>query len=1144
MSSATTIDEELVRRLPLPLAQLYRRAYNARTAQDRHHSAYFLWEAAVKLLAMTALVEHAHSEANPGVEERLAALARPSAGQWWEFVRLLVPLLAEREDAGFRAVRDLVLGRSRDDLARTAQLDADLRGALKAGSTPRSEVRLGELFDRLVQYRNTVIGHGGQRPEAFYEQQARSLRAGLGELLRHWDVLAGRRLVYAEDVRRLPAGGWLLERFTLAGEVAGRLEPLEVAGPEPAQLPRPGRLYLEPLAAGRLALYPLHPLLLFDPELQDVWFYNGHRGNRRDGRRTGYLCYIKGDQEREEPCDEQPSRLAGLLQLPAGESAAAGSTTEPAAGGHHVGEFELLSILGRGSMGVVYRAWQPSLGRQVALKRAVRGTPRADDRFAREVRALGRVDHPHLARIFLSGLDGEHRYYAMELIEGAPLSAVLDRLRASGTAASAVELRTWQQTLSTIFEQVRQAEEPLGPVGAEGPAPRPPMLTDEGRRPGHSILPPAGGNSYIGQMVELVRQVAGAAQALHEAGVVHRDVKPGNIMVTAGGQQAVLVDLGVAQMAGDGPLTETRQFVGTLRYASPEQVLAVDRVDGRSDVYSLGAVLWELLTLQPLYGATDSTPSPELMQRIQYAEPERIRRFNPSVPADLEAIVLQCLEKDRARRYPSAAALAEDLGHWQAGVPVLAHPQTLRYLLGKYARRHRRRLAVVAILLVLALSGGGLSWYHVAEARAEAERQRIETDRQRALAHESFTQARLAAEQMIRLSRDRLLDRPGMEPLRKRLLEGALDRYRGIAERYGGDPAVRIGLADAYHFLGEAARELGQFAAALTAFREEEGLRETFVAEAPSDRGVRLALARAHAAVGSALWWLQREGALASYEQARKELEELVGEDPAERTARFYLAKVLDDLGSILLERGRMEEARKALEQARDYRQALVQEEPANLEYQYDLAGSWINLGQLAAARKQPDQERRAYEEAGRILERLVAQHGQARRYQEALALVYGNLGDSERARGRSGEAVTLQEKTLAIRRRLSDAEPDNNRLRYYLAVAHNDLGEARRNDRQLTAALESYEAGQRIAEELVAAQANNLDFRRLLSILLFNRGETLETLDRRTEAIPFLRQAVEHVRQLAEKAPGVPDYQQALTRYRAALARVDSAKR
>src|SRR5262249_17934510 len=154
-----------------------------------------------------------------------------------------------------------------------------------------------------------------------------------------------------------------------------------------------------------------------------------------------------------------------------------------------------------------------------------------------------------------------------------------------------------------------------------------------------AAAPPAGaGRGYVAQVVEFARQVALAAHALHEAGVVHRDIKPGNIMVTADGSEAVLMDLGVAQLADDvdGRLTRTRQLVGPLRYASPEQVLAAGNLDRSSDVYSLGATLWELLTLRPLFGGDDLLPPPELMRRIQQQEPERPSKYHPGLPRDLD----------------------------------------------------------------------------------------------------------------------------------------------------------------------------------------------------------------------------------------------------------------------------------------------------------------------------------------------------------------------------------------------------------------------------------------------------------------------------------------------------------------------------
>jgi hypothetical protein len=238
------------------------------------------------------------------------------------------------------------------------------------------------------------------------------------------------------------------------------------------------------------------------------------------------------------------------------------------------------------------------------------------------------------------------------------------------------------------------------------------------------------GRSYVRQVVRLVRQVAKAAHALHEAGVVHRDVKPGNILVTADGNQAVLMDLGLAQLADEveGRVTRTRQFVGTLRYASPEQVLAVGRLDRRTDVYSLGATLWELLTLRPMFEATEQTPASELMQRIQYEEPARLRKYHPGISRDLDAIVLKCLEKDPKRRYATARELARDLRQFLAGEVVRAREVGHVERLWRLCSRNRvvagLLLAVMVSLLLGTVAASIYQKREVQAARTEVEKQR------------------------------------------------------------------------------------------------------------------------------------------------------------------------------------------------------------------------------------------------------------------------------------------------------------------------------------------------------------------------------------------------------------------------------------
>ena len=221
-------------------------------------------------------------------------------------------------------------------------------------------------------------------------------------------------------------------------------------GQEDAARLLPQRVYL----ASASAAQSLHPLVAYDFEPNEALFLNARRGKQR----VEYLCYTTGRTiDRVEPA-AQSALLAELLGLPVDEgqllqwqeqTRPEDEPIEEAPSRNTIGEFELRSELGRGGMGVVYRAWQPSLSREVALKCLQRsGDPKAEARFAREIAALGKIEHPHVVRIFTSGSEGDRWYYAMELVEGTTLAAVCERLQESGSKASDVEIATWQQAAS------------------------------------------------------------------------------------------------------------------------------------------------------------------------------------------------------------------------------------------------------------------------------------------------------------------------------------------------------------------------------------------------------------------------------------------------------------------------------------------------------------------------------------------------------------------------------------------------------------------------------------------------------------------------------------------------------------------------
>lgn len=717
MSSAVSFDDDLARRLPLPLARLYRQAHNAKAALDRHQAAYFLWEASLKLLGSTAIVSYAQrAEVDPRVEERLQNLARPSVGHWWEFVRLLLPVLAEGGDAGFKSACDFLLGPKRNDLPRCAGLDATLCEVLDGKAGARSTVRVSELFDNMVRYRNRAIGHGalGKQSTEYYQRVGRALFVGVSELLSRFDVLAGRTLTYLSGLQPKPSGEWEVDLEDSVGEMHRRQEPQLLAEEEASHLPRVDRMYLQhgPRTDHWTAV-TLYPLVIYDPATEEVLFLNSRRGKKR----TEYLCYSSGRLlERDDLGGEQRELLRRLLKAPvdekqfsawqarsqAEEPKEAETAAEPEQPLRRIGEFEIISELGRGGMARVFRAWQPSLGRQVAVKCLIRSGDKSEQRFAQEIHALGQVHHPSLVQVFTSGAVDDQWYYTMELVEGATLASICESLESRSSNPSQIDLITWHQTVSTVCEQNRGAEKPLSSDAAE-------LLTGRSAPPEVQLMPALEKISYVRQVADLIRQVAEAVDALHQhpLRIVHRDIKPGNIMVTADGQRAVLMDLGLAKILeeGDRKLTYTRQFVGTLRYASPEQILSI-KLDGRTDVYSLGATLWELLTLRPIYDATDEVATPEIMRRIQFDEAESVRKHHPGIPAALEAIVAKCLEKNPQHRYASAGELAADLRSWLRNEQVQASKSATVKRVGKFVRRQRRKLAVVAGLALIGVLAG------------------------------------------------------------------------------------------------------------------------------------------------------------------------------------------------------------------------------------------------------------------------------------------------------------------------------------------------------------------------------------------------------------------------------------------------------
>jgi hypothetical protein len=297
---------------------------------------------------------------------------------------------------------------------------------------------------------------------------------------------------------------------------------------------------------------------------------------------------------------------------------------------------------------------------------------------------------------------------------------------------------------------------------------------------------------YMRRVAELGAKAAEALQHAHELGVVHRDIKPGNLLLDAGGHLWI-TDFGLALVGGDSKLTGTGEVVGTLRYMSPEQAQARrGLVDHRTDIYSLGVTLYELLTLRPAFAGEHRY---ELLHNIAFGEPLPPRKAAPEVPAELETIVLKAMEKNAAERYATAQEMADDLRRFLEDRPVLARRPTLADRLRKWSRRHRAVVVSAALLLAMVVLGLIVTTLLLAHAQAET-RAAYERERQKAReAEQSFQQARRLVDWFAQVSEEELANIPPLQGLRKRLLEATLEYYQDFIEQRRADPSIRDELA-------------------------------------------------------------------------------------------------------------------------------------------------------------------------------------------------------------------------------------------------------------------------------------------------------------------------------------------------------------
>jgi serine/threonine protein kinase/tetratricopeptide (TPR) repeat protein len=671
-----------------------------------------------------------------------------------------------------------------------------------------------------------------------------------------------------------------------------------------------------------------------------------------------------------------------------------------------IGPYKLLEQIGEGGMGLVFVAEQTQpIRRKVALKVIKPGmdTRQVVARFEAERQALALMDHPNIAKVLDAGttppvsppseggeLTGGCRpYFVMELVRGVAITEYCDSNR----------------------------------------------LT-------------------LRERLALFVAVCQAVQHAHQKGIIHRDLKPSNVMVTLhdGVPVVKVIDFGIAKAIGQqltdkSIYTRFTQMIGTPLYMSPEQAeMSGLDVDTRSDIYSLGVLLYELLT--------GTTPfDKERLQTVGYDEMRRIiREEEPPKPStristlgegatpvstqrksdpkrlrqllrgELDWIVMKALEKDRNRRYETASAFALDVQHYLHDEPVLACPPSAWYRFGKFARRNRLALAIASVATAaLILMVGGLSAGVVLLGRANAR-----TQEQRDLAQENFRRALQAVDDYFtQVSESTLLKSPlpGLQPLRRQLLQTALTYYQGFAQQHHDDPALQAELARAYFRVALISEELGAKADALKAYREACDAWEKLRQDDPANPTYLHELAQSYGRLGSLQSKSPDEGenALASLQQACALAEAVAGASPDQRSYQKTLAENYRQLGR-WYQNHESPEALPLMKKALGVWEQLAQDEP---ELELQVAWLLMEVGYYLAVRGEPKDALAFHGRCRELVEKWARQKPTDFEIRRLLRFVYKNLGYVHEERTRNYEqARDYYAKVLELDEQLARENP------------------------------------------------------------------------------------------------------------------------
>jgi eukaryotic-like serine/threonine-protein kinase len=656
-----------------------------------------------------------------------------------------------------------------------------------------------------------------------------------------------------------------------------------------------------------------------------------------------------------------------------------GRATLGSARPERLGDFRLIREIGRGGMGVVFEAEQESLGRRVAVKvlpRQVLLDEKHLKRFEREARIAANLHHTNIVEVFGVGEQDGFHYYVMQYIRGVGLDAIIPML-----AKLACSQGSSQPQPAPAPATIAASENALAEAAARQ------LLAEEAelRLDGHP------GAHYWQSVARIGLQAADALDYAHSQGVLHRDIKPANLLL--GAQWRVwLADFGLAKAAQSEDVSVSRDIVGTLRYMAPEQFRG--ETDQRSDIYSLGLTLYELLALRPAYEETDQS---RLIQCITQGPPPPPSAASQGIPRDLETIILKAVSHDIGQRYPSAAALADDLRCFLEDRPIHARRVGPVERLGRWCHRNKSLASLTGttlLLLVLVAVVASIGYVRTKRALQGEALERARAEANAGLAIEALdrmferfspTRLRILPHPSMAGARGENMEVPSSPILSQEaaaLLEEMLPFYDRLARQTGNSDKLRAETAEANRRVGAIRQRLGQFDEAVKAYRQAIALYGELRAGPPAKPKLKLEVAQIDNELGR-LYTSQRQAAEAR--QAHLAALALLQGDAALPSApaalRFELARTYYSLGT--QERplpaaappqqaGPVpipDEQRDSLAKAVVLLRALAATPPANPECEHLLALCYLEGAAAEDAPRPEGGDERAIE----ILERLVA---------------------------------------------------------------------------------------------------------------------------------------------------------------------------